>query len=98
MVELYLRMMTQQVIPHNVFHSQYSVPIPQRDSSSQILSLHNHSDIARQHHYLAHQISLQGKVDFRTRKVIVKVLGAQFVNKNIFAKMKIETHYKTTLF
>ena len=26
MVELYLRMMTQQVIPHNVFYSQYSVP------------------------------------------------------------------------
>ena len=90
MVQLYLRVVTQQAILHNVFYLQYSAPhTPER------FNLTNSFNAQTFRYWLPTSLPSppnipQCKVDFRTRKVILKVLGAQLVNKNIFVKMKME--------
>ena len=75
----------------------------QRDSIEQILSWNTHFyiscqhpwnthfDISCQHHYLSYQEDGIGncKVEFLKRKVILTFLRDQFVNENIFVKIKI---------
>ena len=73
----------QKLVPSTILYSTYTRKI----QFNKIFYCTTILMLLYQHHYLVKSIFYQCKVDFQTQKNTVKVLGAQWGNKNIFLRL-----------